>query len=257
MGILDDKQLLITGVLNTSSIAYHIARVARDEGADTILTGFGRGLSITRRVATKLGSDVRVIELDAADPASVDQAASEVQTTWDHLDGIVHAIGYAPPSCLDKPMLEAPWEDVATAIQVSAYSLAELARAFRPLLAAAQGASVVGLDFDATVAWPGYNWMGVAKAGLESLSRYLARELGDSQIRVNLVSAVPIRTIAAKSIEAFKMFQDNWRDRSPLGWDPEDAVPVARSVVALLSDFFPMTTGELIHVDGGYHAFGA
>lgn len=257
MGILDEKQLLITGVLNTSSIAYHIASVARNEGAETILTGFGRGLSITRRVAAKLGADVQVIELDAGDPTSVDQAAVEVGKRWSHLDGIVHAIGYAPPSCLDKPMLEAPWEDVAIAIQVSAFSLSELARAFRPLLAAAEGASIVGLDFDATVAWPGYNWMGVAKAGLESLSRYLARELGGSQIRVNLISAGPIRTIAAKSIEAFKMFQDNWGDRSPLGWDPENALPVARSVVALLSDFFPMTTGELIHVDGGYHAFGA
>lgn len=257
MGILDEKQLLITGVLNTSSIAYHIASVARNEGAETILTGFGRGLSITRRVAAKLGANVQVIELDAGDPTSVDQAAVEVGKRWSHLDGIVHAIGYAPPSCLDKPMLEAPWEDVAIALQVSAFSLSELARAFRPLLAAAEGASIVGLDFDATVAWPGYNWMGVAKAGLESLSRYLARELGGSQIRVNLISAGPIRTIAAKSIEAFKMFQDNWGDRSPLGWDPENALPVARSVVALLSDFFPMTTGELIHVDGGYHAFGA
>ncbi|MGC9155414.1 MAG: enoyl-ACP reductase FabI [Ferrimicrobium sp.] len=257
MGILDEKQLLITGVLNTSSIAYHIASVARDEGAEIILTGFGRGLSITRRVAAKLGADVQVIELDAGNPTSVDQAAVEVGKSWAHLDGIVHAIGYAPPSCLDKPMLEAPWEDVAIALQVSAFSLSELARAFRPLLAAAEGASIVGLDFDATVAWPGYNWMGVAKAGLESLSRYLARELGGSQIRVNLISAGPIRTIAAKSIEAFKMFQDNWGDRSPLGWDPENALPVARSVVALLSDFFPMTTGELIHVDGGYHAFGA
>ncbi|WP_298335308.1 enoyl-ACP reductase FabI [Ferrimicrobium sp.] len=257
MGILDEKQLLITGVLNTSSIAYHIASVARNEGAETILTGFGRGLSITRRVAAKLGADVQVIELDAGDPTSVDQAAVEVGKRWSHLDGIVHAIGYAPPSCLDKPMLEAPWEDVAIALQVSAFSLSELARAFRPLLAAAEGASIVGLDFDATVAWPGYNWMGVAKAGLESLSRYLARELGGSQIRVNLISAGPIRTIAAKSIDAFKMFQDNWGDRSPLGWDPENALPVARSVVALLSDFFPMTTGELIHVDGGYHAFGA
>jgi len=257
MGILNDKQLLITGVLNTSSIAYHVARVARDEGAETILTGFGRGLSITRRVAAKLGADVEVIELDASDSGSVDQAAAALRDRWEHVDGIVHAIGYAPPSCLDAPMLDAPWDDVATAIHVSTYSLAELARAFRPLLAEAHGASIVGLDFDATVAWPGYNWMGVAKAGLESLNRYLARELGPDQVRVNLISAGPIRTIAAKSIEAFKMFQDNWGDRSPLGWDPEDAEPVARSVVALLSDFFPKTTGELIHVDGGYHAFGA
>lgn len=257
MGILDDKQLLITGVLNTSSIAYQVASVARNEGAQTVLTGFGRGLSITRRVAAKLGSDVAVIELDASDPASVDQAATTLRQTWTRVDGIVHAIGYAPPSCLDQPMLDTPWDDVATAIHVSTYSLAELARAFRPLLIEAHGASIVGLDFDATIAWPGYNWMGVAKAGLESLSRYLARELGTDQIRVNLVSAGPIRTIAAKSVEAFKMFQDNWGGRSPLGWDPQNAEPVARGVVALLSDFFPMTTGELIHVDGGYHAFGA
>jgi enoyl ACP reductase len=257
MGILEGKRVLVTGVLNTSSIAYRIAQVALAEGAEVILSGFGRGLSITRRVAAKLQADLEVIELDAADAASAKRASEDLGSRWSALDGLVHAIGFAPPSCLDGPMLETPWEDVATALQVSTYSLALLASAFGELLANAGTSSIVGLDFDARVAWPGYNWMGVAKAGLESLARYLARELGPSGVRVNLVSAGPIRTIAAKSVESFARFQDEWASRAPLGWDPSDATAVARSVVALLSDFFPGTTGELVHVDGGFHAFGA
>lgn len=257
MGILEGKHVLVTGVLNTSSIAYHVARVAIDEGADVSLSSFGRAMSITRRVAEKLGVTSEIIELDAADPSSVDAAARTLAQRLDNLDAIVHSIGYAPPSCLDGPMLDAPWDDVAVAVRVSAYSLAELARAFRPLLRESDHPAIVGLDFDATVAWPGYNWMGVAKAAFESLSRYLARELGGDGIRVNLISAGPVRTIAAKSIDAFRSFQDSWAERAPLGWDTNDATPVARSVVALCSDFFPSTTGEIIHVDGGYHAMGA
>lgn len=257
MGILDGKRLLVTGVLNTSSIAYRVAEIALAEGATIVLSGFGRGLSITRRVATKLDPDLEVIELDAADPASAARARTEIGARFQALDGVVHAIGYAPPSCLDGPMLETPWEDVSTALQVSTYSLALLGRVFSDLLAAAGSSAIVGLDFDARVAWPGYNWMGVAKAGLESLARYLARELGPHGVRVNLVSAGPIRTIAAKSIDAFARFQEEWTVRAPLGWDPNDATAVAKSVVALLSDYFPATTGELIHVDGGFHAFGA
>ncbi len=257
MGIVNGKQLVITGVLNTASIAYRVAELALDEGASVILTGFGRGLSITRRAAAKLAGDIRVVELDASSTASVETAAAEIAAIWDHVDGVVHAIGYAPPSCLDQDMLSAPWEDVATAVQVSAYSLAELARGFKPLMEAAGSSSLVGLDFDATVAWPGYNWMGVAKAAFESLSRYLARELGPINARVNLVSAGPIRTIAAKSIDAFRTFQDEWPRRAPLGWDPLDATAVAKAVLCLTSDYFPMTTGEVIHVDGGYHAMGA
>ena len=257
MGILEGKQLLVTGVLNTSSIAFRVSELAIEEGAEIILSGFGRGLSITRRVAEKLSGGVDVIDLDAADPDSVSRAARDVEDRFGKLDGLVHAIGYAPPSCLDRPMLQASWDDVATAIHVSTYSLADLLRAFLPLLERPSSASVVGLDFDATVAWPGYNWMGVAKAGLESLSRYLAGEVGKHGIRVNLVSAGPIRTIAAKSIDAFKSFQDSWTDRSSLGWDPTDSTAVAKAVVSLLSDYFPKTTGEIIHVDGGYHAFGA
>jgi len=257
MGILAGRRVLVTGVLNTSSIAYHVARVALSEGAEVHLSSFGRARSITQRVAAKLGITSEILELDVQDPASVDAAAAWLAARYDHLDAVVHSIGYAPPSCLDRPMLEAPWDDVAVALEVSAYSLAELARAFRGLLAAGSTPAIVGLDFDATVAWPGYNWMGVAKAAFESLARYLARELGPDGIRVNLVSAGPVRTIAAKSIDAFRTFQDSWGTRAPLGWDPEDATPVARSVVALCSDFFPATTGEIVHVDGGYHAVGA
>lgn len=257
MGIVNGKQLVITGVLNTASIAYRVAELALDEGASVMLTGFGRGLSITRRAASKLSTEIEVVELDASSTASVDAAVAAISAVWDRVDGVVHAIGYAPPSCLDGEMLATPWDDVATAIQVSAYSLAELARGFKPLMAAAETSSLVGLDFDATVAWPGYNWMGVAKAAFESLSRYLARELAPINARVNLVSAGPIRTIAAKSVDAFRTFQDEWPRRAPLGWDPLDATAVAKAVLCLASDYFPMTTGELIHVDGGYHAMGA
>ncbi len=182
---------------------------------------------------------------------------SDYQERFDRLDGILHAIGFAPDSCLGGDMFRAEWDDVATALQVSTYSLKALVQAFRPLLVAAQGASVVGLDFDARLAWPAYDWMGVAKAALESLTRYLARDLGPEKIRVNLVAAGPIRTIAAKSIAGFSKFEDTWATRAPLGWNVSDGVPVAQACVALMSDWFPMTTGEILHVDGGAHALGA
>ncbi len=257
MELLINKNVIVTGVLNNSSIAYRVAELAVAEGAEVILTGFGRGMSITKRAAAKIDPQIPVVELDASDPISVNAAADTVTAQWDHVDAIVHSIGFAPPSCLDRPMQDTPWEDVATAIRVSAFSLSELGRAFRPLLEKANGSAMVGLDFDATIAWPGYNWMGVAKAALESISRYLARDLAPIGTRVNLVSAGPIRTIAAKSIDAFRDLQDSWGERAPLGWDPMDATGVARAVVALCSDWFPQTTGELIHVDGGFHATGA
>jgi enoyl-[acyl-carrier protein] reductase I len=121
------------------------------------------------------------------------------------------------------------------------------------------GGAIVGLDFDnSTQAWPAYDWMGVAKAALESSSRYLARALGPRGIRVNLVAAGPIKTLAARSISGFSRFEDVWDERAPLGWDVKgDHEAVGRACVALLSDWFPKTTGELVHVDGGFHAVGA
>ncbi len=196
-----------------------------------------------------------MIELDVADAGHLDTLAERVREHIDGIDGVVHAIGFAPASCLGGGFLDAPWEDVATAVQVSAYSLKSLATAALPLFPES-GGSIVGLDFDARVAWPAYDWMGVAKAALESTSRYLARELGPRHIRVNLIAAGPIRTMAAKSIPGFSMFEDAWDGRAPLGWDNTDADPVARSTLALLSDWFPATTGELLHVDGGFHAMG-
>jgi enoyl-[acyl-carrier protein] reductase I len=196
-----------------------------------------------------------VVELDVANQEHLDSLAERVREHVDGVDGVVHAIGFAPASCLGGGFLDAPWEDVATAVQVSAYSLKALAVASLPLFPET-GGSIVGLDFDARVAWPAYDWMGVAKAGLESVSRYLARELGPRHVRVNLVAAGPIRTMAAKSIPGFSTFEDAWDGRAPLGWDNTDAEPVARSTLALLSDWFPATTGELVHVDGGFHAMG-
>ncbi len=257
MGILEEKRIFITGVLNTSSIAYAAAEVAISEGAQVVLSGFGRGLSITQRVAKKLSSEVRVVELDVSNQEHLDSLAQTL-SPWTHIDGVLHSIGYAPPSCIGGDIFQAPFEDVAVAIQVSTFSLKSLIQSLLPLLKSApKGASVVGLDFDGQVAWPGYNWMGVAKAGLESLTRYLARDCGPHGVRVNLISAGPIRTIAAKSVESFSSFQDDWGKKAPLGWDPKDARGVGMSICALLSEFFPQTTGEIVHVDGGYHALGA
>ena len=254
MGLLDGKRLLVTGVITDASIAFSIARLAQREGATVVLTGFGR-ISLVERVAKRLPEPPPVLELDVANPEHLDSLAERVREHVDGIDGVVHAIGFAPASCLGGDFLDAPWDDVATAVQVSAYSLKALAVAALPLFPES-GGSIVGLDFDARVAWPAYDWMGVAKAALESTSRYLARELGPRHIRVNLVAAGPIRTMAAKSIPGFSMFEDAWDGRAPLGWNNEDAEPVARSTLALLSDWFPATTGELIHVDGGFHAMG-
>jgi enoyl ACP reductase len=255
--LLEGKRLLVTGVLTEASIAFAVARTAQEQGGEILLTGFGRGLSITRRVAKRLPSPPDVLELDVTDPAHLKRVAAELDARWGALDGMVHAIGFAPASALGGGFLDTDWEDVATALQVSTYSFASLAKAFAPLLKRAGGGSVVGLDFDATVAWPGYDWMGVAKAGLESCCRYVARDLGGQGTRVNLVAAGPLRTVAAKSIAGFAAFEDVWSRRAPLGWDVTDAEPVARVVCALLSEWMPAVTGEVVHADGGAHAMGA
>ncbi|HWG00348.1 MAG TPA: enoyl-ACP reductase FabI [Trebonia sp.] len=253
MGILDGKRILVTGVLTDASIAFHVARVAQQEGATVVLTAFPRP-SLVERIARRLPSAPPVIELNVADNEQLDSLADRVREHVDGIDGVVHSIGNAPQTALGGNFLAAPWEDVAKAIQVSTYSLKSLAMAALPLMT--NGGSVVGLDFDASVAWPGYDWMGVAKAGLESCARYLARDLGPRRVRVNLVSAGPLKTMAAKSIPGFEKFEGVWADRAPLGWDITSPDAAARAVVALLSDWFPATTGEIVHVDGGAHAMG-
>jgi meromycolic acid enoyl-[acyl-carrier-protein] reductase len=250
--LLDDKRVLVTGVLNDASIAFSVARTAQEHGAEVVLTSFGRAMSLTQRAARRLPTEPEVVELDVTDEAHLASLAERVGGT---LDGVVHAIAFAPESCLGGGFLTAPWSDVAIALEVSAFSFKSLAVACRPLFDG--GANIVGLDFDNRQAWPVYDWMGVAKAALESTARYLARDLGGEGIRVNLVAAGPLRTIAAKSIPGFGEFEAAWTQRAPLGWDVKDAEPVAKAVVALLSDLFPATTGEVIHVDGGYHAMGA
>ncbi|CAN2196527.1 FabI Enoyl-[acyl-carrier-protein] [Candidatus Nanopelagicaceae bacterium] len=254
MGILEGKNILVTGVLTDGSIAFHIARLAQEEGANVVLTGFGRGLSLTTRIAGRLPKLPPIIELDVTNQEHLEGLAAEVKKHLPHLDGVVHSIGFAPEAALGGNFLNTQWEDVATAVQVSAFSLKSLTMACHPLFN--NGASVVGLDFDAQVAWPKYDWMGVAKAALESTSRYLARDLGKDNVRVNLIAAGPIKTIAAKSIPGFQEFENVWNERSPLFWDIEDPVPAAKGAVALLSDWFPKTTAEIIHVDGGLHAMG-
>jgi enoyl-[acyl-carrier protein] reductase I len=255
VGILEGKRIIVTGVLTDASLAFGVARLAQEEGAEVVLTGAGRGLSLTRRTARKLPTEPDVLEFDVSEQAHVGALHDALAERWDRVDGALHAIGFAPADCLGGNFLNAEWDDVAVALQISAYSLKRLADAVTPLMT--DGGSIVGLDFDATVAWPAYDWMGVAKAALESTSRYLARDLGSRQIRVNLVAAGPIRTLAAKSIPGFARFEDVWDERAPLGWDIEDSTAVAKATVALLSDWFPATTGEMLHVDGGFHATGA
>ncbi|MBA3620814.1 MAG: enoyl-ACP reductase FabI [Euzebyales bacterium] len=254
--LLEGKRLLVTGVLTEASIAFAVARLAQEQGAEVVLTGFGRGLSITQRVAQRLPRPVDVLELDITDSAQIEAVAATLGDRWGALDGVVHAIGFAPSSAIGGDFLATPWEDVATAVQVSTYSLASLAKGMAGLLRKAGGGAIVGLDFDATVAWPAYDWMGVAKAGLESACRYVARDLGEQQTRVNLVAAGPLRTMAAKQIAGFSEFEDVWAKRAPLGWDVTDTEPVARVVCALLSDWMPAVTGEIVHADGGAHAMG-
>ena len=255
MGLLDGKKIVITGVLTDASLAYGVAQLARQEGADIVLTGAGRALKLTQRTARKLGDDIDVFELDVTVPDHGIAVREALAEKWGHVDGVVHSIGFAPAVCLGDDFLAAQWEDVAVAMHISAYSLKALADAFLPLMS--EGGSFVGFDFDNSQAWPAYNWMGVAKSALQSVSRYLAKEVGPRGIRSNLVAAGPIKTMAAKSIPGFAVFEDIWDGRAPLGWDVTDSEPVARAAIALLSDWFPATTGEIIHVDGGYHAVGA
>jgi enoyl ACP reductase len=254
--LLEGKKLLITGVLTDDSIAFAVARVAQEEGAEILLTGVGRGMSLTQRVAKRLQTTPDVLEMDVNDPAAVETVRASVMDRWGRLDGLVHAIAFAPSDALGGNFLNTPWESVATAFQTSAYSLKALSVGMLEPMKAAGAASVVSLDFDGRYAWPIYDWMGVSKAGLESVTRYLARDLGEFGIRVNTVSAGPIRTMAGKSIPGFDQIADKWLNRAPLGWSFTDATPVGQMVCFLLSDWAPMTSGELIHVDGGYHAMG-
>jgi enoyl-[acyl-carrier protein] reductase I len=254
MGLLDGKRILITGVLTDSSIAFHVARVAQQEGATVVLTGFGR-LTLVERIAKRLPHPPPVLELDVTNPEHLDSLADRVREHVGSLDGVLHGIANAPATALGGRFLDTPWPDVAAAFHVSTYSLKALAMATLPLMKD-NGGSLVGLDFDARLAWPAYDWMGVAKAGLESCSRYLARYLGQYQIRVNLVAAGPLRTMAMSSIPGVEQFESMWSGRAPLGWDLSNHEPAARACVALLSDWFPATTGEIVHVDGGVHAMG-
>jgi enoyl ACP reductase len=253
-GLLAGKRLLITGVLTDASIAFSAAKIAQENGAKVVLTGFGR-LSLVERIAKRLPETPPVIELDVTDPEHLAALPDKVREHIDGIDGVLHSIAFGPQSVLGGEFLNAGWEDVSKALHVSTYSYKALAMACLPLMQS--GGSIVGLTFDATKAWPVYDWMGVAKAGLESASRYLALHLGKQGIRSNLVSAGPLRTMAAKSIPGFEQFEEAWAERAPLGWDLHDTSAAGKAICALLSDWFPATTGEVVHVDGCYHALGA
>jgi len=254
--LLEGKKLLITGVLTRDSIAYAVAQAAQEQGAEIVLTSFGRAMSLTEKSAKRLPQPVDLLEMDANNPDHIQAVADDLAKRWGRVDGFLHAIAFAPRDALGGNFLNTPWESVQAALQTSAYSLKAIAVGMLPLMQE-RGGGIVGLDFDASVAWPLYDWMGVAKAGLESIARYLARDLGRHKIRVNLVSAGPLRTIAAKGIPGFDALADGWGERAPLGWDTGDPTPVAKAAVFLLSDWASGITGEILHVDGGYHAIGS
>jgi len=254
--LLAGKKLLVTGVLTRESIAYSAAHALQDQGAEIVLTSFGRAMSLTEKSARRLPNPVDVLEMDANDPSHIQAVADDLSNRWGRLDGFLHAIAFAPQDALGGNFLHTEWESVAVAIQTSAFSLKAIAAGLLPLMKD-DGGAIVSLDFDARVAWPIYDWMGVAKASLESITRYLARDLGPHGIRVNTVSAGPLRTIAGKGIPGFQSLADGWDARAPLGWDTTDAAPVADAIAFLLSDLARGITGEMVHVDGGYHAIGS
>jgi enoyl-[acyl-carrier protein] reductase I len=254
MGILEGKNILVTGVLTEGSIAFDVARLSQEQGAKVVLTGVGRTLKVTEAMGRRLPVEAKVVELDVTNPDHLAALPDAVREHVPHLDGVVHSIGFAPQTVMGGNFMTGQWEDVSTAIHISAYSLKALAEATVPLMT--NGGSIVGLTFDGRFAWPVYDWMGVAKSSFEAISRYLARDLGPQGIRCNLVSAGPLKTTAAKHIPGFDQMESKWSERSPLGWDSEDTEPAAKAVTALLSDWFPATTGEMVHVDGGVHAMG-
>ncbi|MGW5877186.1 enoyl-ACP reductase FabI [Nocardiopsis terrae] len=254
MGILEGKRILVTGVLTDSSIAFHVARLAQEQGATVVLTGYGR-MGLVQRIAKRLPETPPVLELDVTDEEHLAGLAERVGEHVDGLDGIVHSIGFTPQEALGGNFLNTEWQDVATAMHISTFSLKSLTTSLLPLMGS--GGSVVAMDFDNSVSYPIYDWMGVAKSALTSTARYLARYVGDRDVRVNLVSAGPLSTMAARSIPGFEELARHWPERAPLGWDVTDPEPAAKAVVALLSDWFPATTGEIVHVDGGFHSTGA
>ena len=255
--LLEGKKLVITGVVTHGSIAWHVARIAQEQGAEIVLTSFGRGMRLTERAARRLPESADVLELDINDLSHMEAVVADLEKRWGVVDGALHAIAFAPQDALGGNFLNTPVESAITAFQTSAFSYKTLAAGLAPLMRAAGGGALVTLDFDNTKAWPIYDWMGVAKSALQSVNRYLARDLGVDNIRANAVSAGPLSTIAAKSIPGFLTLEKAWLERSPIKWDSADPTPVAQMVVLLLSDWTSMTTGEVVHVDGGFHALAA
>jgi enoyl-[acyl-carrier protein] reductase I len=253
--ILEGKRLVITGVITKDSIAFHVAEQALEQGASVVLTSFGRVRRMTERAATRLSSEVEVLELDVNLESDLEALTASLKSKWGGVDGALHAIAFAPEDALGGKFMTAPASSASAAFQTSAFSLKSLAASLMPLMAS--GGSIVGLDFDAQVAWPVYDWMGVAKAALESVNRYLARDLGPAGVRVNLVSAGPLGTVAAQGIPGFEQLASLWEAQAPLGWDASDPAPVASTICFLLSDYARAITGEIVHVDGGFHAMGA
>jgi enoyl-[acyl-carrier protein] reductase I len=252
--MLQGKRLLVTGVLTKNSIAFSVAKEALEHGAEIVLTSYGRTRSLTERSARQL-ADVPpvVLELDVTREEDFARLRAEIEDRWGELSGVLHAIAHAPADALGGNFIATPLASAVEAFTVSAFSYNALAGCLAPLLK--PGGSIVGLDFDASRVWPAYDWMGVAKASLESVNRYLARDLGPRGIRANLIAAGPIRSVSASvGFRSFDLLAGAWADSAPLGWNAGDAQTIAGAACFLFSDWSRAITGEILHVDGGLHA---
>ena len=252
--MLEGKLALIAGVANRRSIAWGIAEELHAQGAKLAFTYQGERVEKNvRELAASIGSDL-VVEMDARDDASIDNAFSELANGLGGLDLLVHSIAFAQAHDLQQRFIETQRDDFWLALDVSCYSLVAMARRAEPLMEARGGGSIVTMTYlGGERAVPGYNVMGVAKAALDSTMKYLAADLGPKNIRVNAVSAGPVRTLAGRSIPGFTVMEEMVAERSPLKRNV-DAHDVGKAAAYLLDA--ENVTGTVAYVDAGFHAMG-
>ncbi len=254
-GLLRGKRALVTGVANDMSIAWAIARAFHAEGAELAFTYPGEAIGRRMRPLVEPLAPRAVLECDVGKDEDIERTAAEVRRVWDRLDILVHSIGFAPRTALEGRFAEVTTREAwNVAMEVSAYSLVGLARALLPLMRA--GSSVLSLTYyGSEKVIRNYNVMGVAKAALECATRYLADDLGRDGIRVNTISAGPIKTLAAAGIKGMRTMLAENAERTPLRRNI-DQIDVARAALYLCSDLARNVTGEVLHVDAGQNILG-
>jgi enoyl-[acyl-carrier protein] reductase I len=255
MGILDAKKAAIFGVANERSIAWAIAEALHREGAELAFTYAGEAFEKrVRPLAEGIGSKI-ILPCDVTKDGEIDAVFDTLRERWGSLDILIHSLAYASREDLSNPYIQTGRHGFQLALDVSAYSLVALARQAAPLMEGRRGAILTMTYMGAEKVIPNYNVMGVAKAALEASVKYLAYDLGPKGVRVNAISAGPIKTLAASGIAGFKDMLHYAGDRSPLRRNVE-AEEVARSALYLVSDMASAVTGEIVHVDAGYNIMG-